>query len=839
MQGSRGCKASTSCCHKPFTQPANPSSGPVERLKQNDNVQIETFKLYGATDKDIEDFKAQGPQFVAKYWMKKWIETLKLAGSSIDWRRTFITTPMTPQYSRFVEWQYNTLRKKGYVVQGTHPVIWCPHDQSPTGDHDRLKGEGESPIDYIIIKFRLATGEIVPCATLRPETVYGVTNIWINPEAEYVKAEVDSETWIMSERAATKLADQLKKIKVIGRIRGEELIGKYAVNPVLGNRIIIFPAKFVEPNAATGIVMSVPSHAPYDCVELNDIQNNPEKVMRYKVGLNEVMDIKPISVVKTPEFGEHPAIEISKRMNIKSPEEKSKLDQATNALYKKEYHQGILRENCGVYSGLKVSEVKDRLSKKLIEEKVADVIWEPTGTVVCRCGTENHVKILENQWFLKYSDNEWKEKVRTCIRNMAFYPEEVRKQFENTVEWLKEKACTRRTGLGTPLPWDKEWIVETLSDSTIYMAYYTIARIINEKNVKAEKLTDEVLDYIFLGKGSPKKMSKDVKLDLKILEEMRKEFEYFYPVNLRTSGKDLVQNHLTFFMFHHTAIWDDPKYWPKSIGVNGYVNVAGTKMSKRWGNVIPLIDLIKAFGADLVRINIVAANEALNDADWREENIQSYRSRFHFLYELAGNKAKRNSMKSIDLFMQSRLQQHVESATQDYEDMRFRSVVQAAFFELVNDIKWYIERVNGIGNCNKKVLDRAVMTAIKLIAPITPHVAEELWNKIGSKSFVSIADWPVSDKKLLDKNALEMENVFKKTVEDLHHIIKLAGKKESAYLYFVTKKELEHFRESLDFLKRQFGFKKISIFLSTDKKKYDPQNKAGKSKFGKPGIYLE
>ena len=62
---------------------------------------------------------------------------------------------------------------------------------------------------------------------------------------------------------------------------------------------------------------------------------------------------------------------------------------------------------------------------------------------------------------------------------MKIYPEAARKNFEAVIEWLQEKACTRKSGLGTKLPWDKKWIVETLSDSVIYMAYYTIANHIN------------------------------------------------------------------------------------------------------------------------------------------------------------------------------------------------------------------------------------------------------------------------------------------------------------------------------------------------------------------------
>jgi len=114
-------------------------------------------------------------------------------------------------------------------------------------------------------------------------------------------------------------------------------------------------------------------------------------------------------------------------------------------------------------------------------------------------------------------------------------------------------------------------------------------------------------------------------------EEMKNEFNYFYPVDLRTSGKDLVQNHLTFYLFHHVAIWENQDYWPKGIGVNGFVNVSGTKMSKSLGNIIPLKNLVEDVGADIVRANIVASNEEMDDGDWRDENVSSYESRLQNL----------------------------------------------------------------------------------------------------------------------------------------------------------------------------------------------------------------
>jgi len=827
-----------------FHATGEPILGTIERLKKHDKTQMETFKLYGATDKDLKDFITKGSQFVAKYWKKKWIEALKRAGFSYDWRRTFITTTMTPTYSRFVEWQYNTLRKKNYVIQGTHPVIWCPHDKSPTGDHDRLEGVGESPLEFIILKFKLDSGEILPCGTLRPETVYGVTNIWINPEVEYLKAKIDDkETWILSREAVDKLKDQLKRVEVFGSVMGRSLVGKFAVNVTTGKKIIVLPADFVDPTAATGVVMSVPAHAVWDLIALQDLRKNQKELLRYGVSPEAVRGIEPITVVETPGLGANPAGEFIQKFGIKSQKDKEQLDKATNELYKKEYHIGMLKEITGEFAGKEVSQVKDELVKVLTKKGAADSMWESTGKVVCRCATVCHVKILENQWFLEFSDEPWKNKVKKAIASMTFYPSFIQSAFENTVDWLKDKACTRKSGLGTPLPWDKEWTVETLSDSTIYMAYYTISRIINEKEIPASKLTDEVFDYVFLGKGYAKKAAKNSGLNEKIIEEMRKEFDYFYPVDLRTSGKDLVQNHLTFYLFHHTAIWDNEKYWPKGIAVNGYVNVSGTKMSKSLGNIVPLSNLVNDVGADLVRVNIVASNEGLDDADWRDESVSSYESRLQMLFdiveELKKKKAKRKTLEAIDKYLISKIQQHIQQATQNYEQMKFRSSTQYALFELTNDIKWYVDRCGGIAKCNQKILEEILSICILLISPIIPHAGEELWNMLGNKTFVATEKWPVADLTRIDKNAMDMEEILKKTLEDLHNVVKLAKKNNAAYLYFLTDKEFNHFKNSEEFIKQQLGFKKVTIYRVADEDKYDPQSKSAKAKFGKPGIFVE
>jgi leucyl-tRNA synthetase len=762
-----------------FHATGEPIVGAVERLKNNDQDQIGTFKLYGATDKDLEDFKEKGAKYVAKFWSKKMTKSLNSAGFSIDWRRTF-TLSVDPCFSRFIEWQYNTLRKLGYVVQGTHPVVWCPKDQSPTGDHDRLRGEGESPIEYTLLKFDL-DGRILPAATLRPETIYGVTNMWLEPNAEYVEITTNGEKWIVSREAVEKIRDQLKDVKDVRTIVVSDLFGKRCRNPVTNKIVPILPANFVDPSSATGVVMSVPSHAPYDFVALQEMIEKNE-LERFGIVREEV---EPITLIKS-ELGDTPAKSVCKEMKIISTKEMDKLDSATALVYKKEFHTGVLNENCGPYEGSTVSGVKEKITIDLVEKNIADVFYD-VKDVVCRCATKCHVKILENQWFLKYSDPEWKVLVRKCLEKMRIYPEEARNNFLATLEWMNDKACTRKGGLGTQLPWDKTWIIETLSDSTIYMAYYTIAHIVNKRNIKVSRLTDEVFDYIFLGKGTPTTIARKSGIRLPILKEMKSEFDYFYPMDFRNSAKELVQNHLLFYVYHHTAFWPESK-WPRAIGVNGLVNVEGEKMSKSKGNIIPLKDAVSTYGADLVRINIAASSEAMDDGDWRAENIKGYRMRLEFLHDLAKSvkKAKITKNRPIDSYLLSRMQKMVRQATENYEVTRFRTATTYALFEATNEIKWYLNRVGGIKNANRKALADALSIVIRLIAPLTPFIAEELWSMLGNKKFVSVAEWPKYNSKLVNEEVELGENLVKDIIDDVREIQKIKTMRPEKVTIFVA-----------------------------------------------------
>ena len=160
------------------------------------------------------------------------------------------TTSLNPYYDKFIRWQFRKLKEKDYVTLGEHPVVWCPKDNSPVSDHARIKGEGETPQEFTLLKFKFGE-EFILAATLRPETVYGQTNMWVDPDIQYVKASVSDEIWIMSKECADKLKEQKEDLEVVGEIWGGQMMGKTCMAPGINREILILPSDFCDPRKAS------------------------------------------------------------------------------------------------------------------------------------------------------------------------------------------------------------------------------------------------------------------------------------------------------------------------------------------------------------------------------------------------------------------------------------------------------------------------------------------------------------------------------------------------------------------------------------------------------------
>jgi len=770
-----------------FHYTGTPVLAMARRLAEGDPELVKDFvKIYKVPEDKLKELT--DPLAMARYFHEEIKEGMRRIGYSIDWRREFTT--IDPQYNKFIEWQFRRLQRAGYITRGSHPVGWCPKDGNPVGQHDTV-GDVEPEIgEFTLIKFRF--GEwVMPTATLRPETVFGVTNIWLNPKATYVKALVDGECWIVSQECAEKLTYQNRNVKVLERFEGKALIGKTVGNPAVGSEVLILPADFVDPGNATGVVMSVPGHAPYDYVALENIKADDARLREFGLSVEAVRAIRPISVIEVPAYSEIPAADVVRRMGI-TVQTDPKLEDATKEVYRHEFHNGKMRRNTGKYAELPVAEAKERVKQDLIAEGKATTMYELLNRPVrCRCGTECVVKIFEDQWFIDYGNPEWKALAHKCLARMRILPEELRSEYVYVIDWLREKACARRSGLGTRLPWDRSWIIESLSDSTIYMAYYTIARHINAYGIRAEQLTDEIFDYVFLGIGDAGEISDKTGIDKGVLEEMRREFLYFYPLDSRHSAHELIPNHLTFMIFNHTAIFPE-NLWPRQIVTNGHVTMEGAKMSKSFGNIIPLREGLAMFGADPIRLSVLATAELLQDADFSPAVARAMRDRLERLYRLAAETLKGQGEASgeqanIDKWMLSRLQGHIARATEAMEKLFVRKAINTIMFDLDQDVQWYQKRVKASGRgVPAKTLRETLRVQVLMLAPFAPHICEELWEMMGENGFVSLAPWPKPDENMVDEGVEEVESLIRSLLEDTLEILRATGITPKRVCYYAA-----------------------------------------------------
>ncbi len=744
-----------------FPQAWHCTGDPIEaaaaRIREKEPKQLKIMHDMGITEHEIQKFS--DATYWTQYFPKEWEKDLKAAGYSFDPRRQFITTSLNPYYNKFIQWQFRKLKEKGLIGLGKHPVVWCPKDQTPLGDHARSQGEGERPQEFTILKFKWKEAFLV-AATLRPETIFGLTNLWVNPDIEYIKAKVNEEIWIISKECAEKLKEQERKVEILGNIHGKDLIGQMVIAPLNNHEIIVLPSFFCDPKKGTGLVMSVPSDAPDDYMGLKDLQNDQKLVSKYGLLMEDVKQIKPIPIIRSDELGDLPAMKVCEELKIHSQHERDKLEQAKKIVYKKGFYAGIMNERCGKYADVPVERAKDLIQKDLKALGIAESFYELTGTVVCRCLTSGIVKIVSNQWFLHYGDREWKDTVKKNLQNIKLYPEKVRQQFEYVIDWLHDWACTREFGLGTKLPWDEKWVIESLSDSTIYMAFYTIVHKLKEINL--EEIDDDFFDFVFLKKGKNKWGE--------VGEALQEEFEYWYPVDFRNSGKDLIQNHLTFFMFNHTAIFPE-KNWPVGIGTNGWTVVDGQKMSKSLGNFLLVRDVIKP-GADGARITILSGGETLDDPNWDTEFVKSVYTKLDQWYEfsLKWHKYKgRTEERHVDRWFDSRLNILKKEITNAMEETLFRTAVQKIFFEWQNVLKWYLRRTNN--NPHHEKMKQAIEEQIIMFAPFAAHVCEEIWEACGKESLACITNWPSIEEEKIDPQLDAIENYIAKITEDVQDVL--------------------------------------------------------------------
>lgn len=738
--------------------------------------QWQIMQSLGLADDEIRRFAD------ADYWLDYFppmaVSDLKAMGLHVDWRRTFITTDVNPFFDSFVRWQFIRLKEREKVKFGKRYTIYSPKDGQPCMDHDRSSGEGVGPQEYTLVKMKAieplpeklqcftGTPVFLVAATLRPETMYGQTNCWVRPDMKYIAFRVTKtqqqcgEIYVSTARAARNMAYQgfTEKdgvVDVLLEFTGQDIMGMPLKAPMSEyEKIYTLPMLTIKEDKGTGVVTSVPSDSPDDFAALRDLKNKQPFREKYGITDEMVLPFDPVPIIDIPEFGNLSAEKVCDMLKIQSQNDRDKLTEAKEMVYLKGFYEGKML--VGKFKGLTVQEAKPLLKDVMVNANEAILYMEPEKKIISRSGDECVVALCD-QWYLNYGEAEWRKITQACLDKVECFHDEVRKNFLSTLDWLKDHACSRTYGLGTRLPWDESWLIESLSDSTIYHAYYTVAHLLqggtfrgnqgNELNIKPEDMTPEVWDYIFF-KESP--LPKDSKISEANLLKMRTEFQHFYPVNLRVSGKDLVPNHLTYYLYNHTAIWpNNPELWPTGIRANGHLLLNSEKMSKSTGNFLTLRQAIDNYSADGMRLALADAGDSVEDANFEGPNAEAGILRLYTFIDWVDEMLKSEAnlrtdgpMTFHDKVFSNEMSKQVNATQASYEKMLFKEALRNAFFEMQRSRDKYRE-LSGSEGMRKDLIHQFIEWQSIILSPICPHVTDYIWTKLlGKKESILRCQWP-------------------------------------------------------------------------------------------------
>jgi len=819
-------------------------------------LQWEILKAMDLSDEHIPKFKE------SLYWLEYFpplgVRDLKSFGTPVDFRRSFMTTSVNPYYDSFVRWQFRKLKAADKIGFGKRPTIFSEVDGQACMDHDRAEGEGVGPQEYTAIKVELlelteamskAFGKskvFLLAATLRPETMIGQTNCWILPEGQYgcYKAP-NNEIFVTSQRAARNMSFQdilmpWGKPECVLQVTGQELMGKKVKAPTSPYEFVhILPLTTIKMDKGTGIVTSVPSDSPDDYAAIMDLMK-PGKQAHFGLRKEWIEPFELIPVIDVEIDGEvrtMAAQYVCEKLGVQSINDRVKLAEAHDTCYKLGFDKGVM--SAGPFKGVPVKKAKFDFRAVMIKDKQAFIYSEPEKKVISRSNDECVVASID-QWYLKYGEETWRKQIEDHLhsKNFTSYNDRIEESFEDAIGWLKEWACSRSFGLGTKVPWDEQFVVESLSDSTIYMAYYTVAHLLqggegnldgsgkSPAGIKAEDLDDEIWDFIFLNGPLPK----NSKVAQKTLEKARKEFRFWYPVDLRVSGKDLIQNHLTMALYNHACVWEkEPEMWPRSIFCNGWLLVNNEKMSKSKGNFFTLQEIIGKYSSDATRLAMANSGDTLEPANFDETvcnkailNLAVFLDTMKaFLDNNEPVEGGKEDARFVDKWFANEMNRLVQESKKFYETMYYREALRTAYFEFTSVFDQYRDICKAANaKPNKLLVMRYFEWQMIVLSPICPHFCEHGWTLLGKKGTVLDARYPEPLKPVDTSIAKQGDYMYSKVPHEFIKLLEKATKSGTAKsgVIYVAKDFSEWKKSVLTLLRKKHSEGKLPLTAQEEMK---------------------
>lgn len=741
----------------------------AQRVQDRDPAILQQLEDAGVPPSERE--RLVEPEYVARFLGESYRSVLRSIGVLFD-ESTYLTT-IDEDYRAFVRWQFRALERAHALVRGTYTASVCPVcgpvavDPSET---DLSSGGDAEILRFAVVPFRLDDGRILLAATLRPETVYGVTNLWLAPKENLVVWHQGDRSFLVARPGGERLVEQHGG-HLGHEVPASELLGRHVEVPLRGSTVPILESPLVDPAIGTGVVMSVPAHAPADAAALREVPESTRSLLGAPPVLLEIPNPAALTASETELLaGEGtPAERALRATGAADRSDSGALEEATERLYRLEFVRG--RMTVPPLAGVPVREARARVVRTLAEAGPSFDLQEFSKPVICRNGHHVVIRKVPDQWFLAYGDPEWKELTRAALARLVTWPADYGRELPSIVDWFGDRPCTRKgRWLGTPFPLDPEWIIEPIADSTFYMAYFVVRRFVTSGRLSLPQLTTAFFDYVFLGEGPG-----EPTVERTLLDEVRAEFLYWYPLDFNLGGKEHKRVHFPVFLYTHARLLP-PELQPRGIYVNGWITgPEGEKVSKKdvtsKGGRIPPIGLaLETWGPDALRLFYAIAASPSQDIVWDPSLVESAAARLsdveRLFREAAGDAS---GPPELDAWLFSAMHRAVGEARSAYDATDLRRAAEVTYVGIPALLRRYYSR----GGVPGVATSRVARAWGLLLAPLTPHLAEEL-GEGSSPELVAVDRFPNPEQFPRSEVADAHEAFLDRVEEDLRAVMRPA-----------------------------------------------------------------
>ncbi len=739
--------------------------------------------------------------------------------------------------------------------------------------------------------------------TTRPDTLFGVTFLVVSAQHARLMDFVSKEKKLEVEKFVRKL-NSVKEEDIEKLNKEGVFTGSYAEHPLTKEKIPVWVGNFVVADYGSGIVMAVPAHDQRDFefakkygLQINPVMSSEEE----KNGAQDLLESEfkkfvekakkekkefilsggfSIRILRGVRYRNHKDIDIlipkkdfafwknyftnNGYEDWREPGD-NKRDYSNYALYTKEINgfdiefdiftiekdeHGYFDREWGKkrYWNINFEDITSfdyngaeiKLSTKLTSFRDVPENRNKKKLALDSCfalekAYEGTGILMNSEAFSDLFSSEAKEHITKAL-------EEKKLGNHATNFKLRDWLISRQRFWGTPIP-----IINCSVCGSVPISEEDLPVVLPDK-IKFEKVKNPLIEYgKFVNTNCPKcggkaKRETDTMdtfvnsswyylryCDPKNKNEIfdKRKVSYWCPIDLYIGGKEHACLHLIYIRFYTKFLrdlgllkFDEPAL--RLFNQGFLLGPDGEKMSKSKGNVIVPEIVSEKYGIDTARLFLVSIASPDKDIIWSENGVEGSLKFIRKIFDYAKNlKIGKTSEK-----LESKINKTIKQVTDDIEYLKYNFAViklRSLFESLENEI-------------SKQDFEKCV----KLLSPICPHIAEELWSKLGNKSILSSESWPSYDGSKINEKFEKTEELTEKTVSDILNIFKIVSERENkevekVYLY-VLPHELENYSEKEISIRIN---KPVKIFSVSDKNKYDPQGKSSKAKPNKPAIYVE